>query len=143
MKLTTSITINSEASKVWTIFTNPKQMPLWMSNFHSIETIEGEAEAVGSIHKVTFKENGKLTTFTEKVTNVRKHELYAFTMEHPALESHVVVRLKSSNGKTLLSQEVNMKAKKLSWKLLLPLMKKQMLKRQNGDFEKLKSLAEH
>lgn len=142
MKLTTSITINAEASKVWNVFTDPNQMSLWMSNIHSIETIEGKAEEIGSVHKVTFKENGRLTTFIEKVTNVRKHELYAFTMEHPALQSHVLVRLKSSKGQTVLSQEVNMKALKLSWKLFLPLMKKQMLKRQNEDFGKLKLLAE-
>ena len=143
MKLSTSITINESIEKVWDIFMDESKMKLWMSHLENFETIKGQPGKVGSQFKVKFNENGRETIFLEKVTAVKPNELYAFKMIHNALESDVEVRLTTKNGQTQLSQLVDMKAKKLSWKFLLPLMKGQMIKRQNQDLQKLKALIEH
>lgn len=142
MKTESTITINKPVNEVWDYFMNEENLGKWLIGYKSTEAIEGEPLTVGSKHRMIFEERGREMEFIETVTAIETNREFSFHLAHKAMEANVQVLFKGEGDKTVLVQTSENKASKFMWKLMMPLMKGSMRKRQLQQYETLKKLIE-
>lgn len=139
-KVTT--TINAPAEVVWENLMNPENLKHWLTGFVSAEHLTGEAGEPGSTSKLKFVEGGREIEVLETVLFNKLHQQYTFSMEHKSFSAESDFRLVSFGNRTELIQTVNFRPKGFFMKLLLPLLKGQMKKRNLNELLKLKNFIE-
>lgn len=138
----TKIQVNQPVAEVFAKFMDIDNMGKWLTGFKKIETVSGNPGDVGSKYKLTFEEKGKEIVMDEEVLEVKENEKFVFRMEMPQMSSHSDVEFHSVNSGTEVVSSTTVEGKGFMWKLAIPMMKSQMKKRQEQDFNKLKALLE-
>lgn len=87
------------------------------------------------------KKNGKTIVFNEVVTAVTPRQYFITQMDNQSVWLKTETRFKEENGQTLIRMSNSVQGKSFWMKLMLPLMKGMMKKRQMGDLERLKGLC--
>ncbi|KAA3599343.1 MAG: SRPBCC family protein [Calditrichaeota bacterium] len=136
------VKINKPLETVYSEFMNFENMNKWLTGFRGIETLHGAEGKVGSKYRITFEEDGKEIFFIEEVTGIKENEEFSFRMHHDSFSSENKIRFRRLATQTEVLSRVQAKGNNLLWKLLLPLMKNEMQKRQEKDFIKLKNFVE-
>jgi uncharacterized protein YndB with AHSA1/START domain len=139
-KLTT--TINAPAEMVWENLMNPENLKHWLTGFLSAEHLTGSIGEPGSTGKLRFMERGKEVEILETVLSVKQHQQFTSRMEHPSFSVESDFRLVSFGPRTELIQTVHFQPKKFFMKLLLPMIKGEMKKRNLNELLKLKNFIE-
>jgi uncharacterized protein YndB with AHSA1/START domain len=142
MITTAQIKIKQPAEKVWQLMRDEKQLPLWLTNFKSIEHLSGEKGEAGSTSRMVFLEGGRTMEITEHILKVVENKEVHFTLSHPTMISDVRTRLVQKDGGTMLIQATETKPQGFFMKLFFLFMKGTMKKRMQTDLERLKLLAE-
>jgi uncharacterized membrane protein len=142
MKTESSVTINKPVSDCWDYFMNEENLGKWLQGYQSTETIEGEPMTVGSKHRMKFEEKGRPMEFIETVTAVEPNKEFSFQLDHKMMTAQVQVLFKEEGGKTVVTQISENQAKGFMMKLMVPLMKGSMRKRQQGQYQTFKELVE-
>jgi uncharacterized membrane protein len=137
-----SVLIDSPLEHSYEVFMNDENMPKWLKGFKSAELISGEKGAVGSTYKMLFEEGGKELEFTEEVIGITDNESYEFSMSSEMFESRTKVSFAVEDGKTRLTSRSELTPKGMMMKMVMPMMKGEIAKRQEADYERLKELIE-
>lgn len=136
------VKINKPLETVYSEFMKAENMDKWLTGFRGIETLHGKEGKVGSKYRITFEEDGKEIFFIEEVTSIKENEEFSFKMHHESFSSENKIKFRRLSTQTEVLSKVRAKGNNLLWKLLLPLMKGEMQKRQEKDFIKLKNFVE-
>jgi len=83
---------------------------------------------------------GLVLVFNEIVTAVIPHQYFITQMDNQSIWLKTETRFKEENGQTLIRMSNSVQGKSFWMKLMLPLMKGMMKKRQMGDLECLREI---
>lgn len=136
------VKINKPLETVYSEFMKAENMDKWLTGFRGIETLHGKEGKVGSKYRITFEEDGKEIFFIEEVTSIKENEEFSFKMHHESFSSENKIKFRRLATQTEILSKVRAEGNNLLWRLLLPLMKGEMQKRQEKDFIKLKNFVE-
>jgi len=138
----TSVRIEGSVEEVFSHFSDLEKMKEWLKGLKDIETVDGEAGQAGSTMKLVFHERGRDIVLKESIEEVRSNESYIFTIDHQAIASRTAMSFIPSGDSTTVKSDVDMRGKKLIWKLLLPFMKASIRRHQEDDLLRLKRVVE-
>ena len=140
IKVTT--TINAPAEMVWENMMNTENLKHWLTGFRSAEHLTGNIGETGSTSKLRFMERGKEIEVLETVLFSKQHQQFTSRMEQNSFSVESDFRLVSFGHRTELIQTVNFQPKNFFMKLLLPIIKGAMKKRNLNELLKLKNFIE-
>ena len=138
----TSIRIQRPAPAVFAVMNDLDRVPQWLTGLKKVEALAGKPGQAGFRSRYTFEENGREVIFHEEVTEVRPPEYIAQRLESDSLqmESHIRIIAQGDDAEIRIVNQV--RGKTLAMRLMLPLFRGVMRRRQEGDLGKLKRLAE-
>jgi ligand-binding SRPBCC domain-containing protein len=140
IKVTT--TINAPVEIVWDKLMDPENLKHWVTGFQSVEHLTGNIGEAGSTSKLRFMERGKEVEILETVLSCKPCQQYTSSMEHSSFTAESDFRLVSFGHRTDLVQTVNFRPKSFLMKLLLPIVKGAMKKRNLNELSRLKDFIE-
>lgn len=119
MKITSSVTIKADVSKVFGVFTDLSQAADRISDIISLEVLKGpEKMAVGTKWKETRVVFGKEATETMWVSELTKDKSYAVDAESHGTKYHSVFSFKKQDGGTKVVWVFSGKPQTLAAKLM-------------------------
>ena len=124
-----TITIDQPVEAVWDTLMNPDNLKFWLTGFVSVEHISGNYGGTGSVSKLKFLERGKEMELTETAVLVKPNQQYTFNMTGTAFNADTDIRLISFGSRTEMIQTVQFFPKQFLMKLLMPLIKGAMKKK--------------
>ncbi|MCA9717473.1 MAG: SRPBCC family protein [Myxococcales bacterium] len=138
----TSVEVERPVETAWRVFMDGERMSQWMTNLQRVETIAGEPGMVGSQFRLVFDENGEEVVVSEMVTEVRKHEVYAFTIESDSVGGNAAVRFEDLGMRTRVTIRNELQGQNPVWQSLIVISQGFMRDRQLEQLNKLKQLIE-
>ena len=142
IQVTSSTVINRSPEVVWKVFTDPPRTKEWLTGLQRMETISGAHLAVGSRHRLTFREGNRWIEMDEVVTAVEAGRLYAFNSSMDVMKGSTNVRLMPKDGGTELAFESIYGGRSMFWRSIMVVMQGTIARREAGDMAKLKALVE-
>jgi uncharacterized protein YndB with AHSA1/START domain len=142
IQVTSSTVINRSPEVVWKVFTDRPRTKLWLTGLERMETISGAHLAVGSRHRLTFREGNRWIQMDEVVTAVEPGKLYAFKSSMDMMKGSTVVRLTPKDGGAELTFESIYGGRSMFWRSVMAVMQGTIARRQAEDMAKLKALVE-
>lgn len=143
MIIASKIIINKPVKEVWDFFDNPDNMHLWLTGFKRFEQISGEKGTVGAKARHIYENRGKTFEMIEEITKREEYKNFSGTLSHKSMESTIETNFEDLNhNRTSIICLVNVKFKSLFLKIFGKLMQRPFQKRQDKDFNTLKSVIE-
>ena len=130
---------------VWHFFDNPDNLNKWLTNLERYEHLSGERGQVGAKSKQTFKENGRTIELFKEITERIDQQKFSgiFTAPNMMISTMEITFKNMEDGSIKVTSCQDMRMEKLIFRLITPLMKGSIQKRQNGDLENLKKAVEN
>lgn len=142
MTITTNIMIDKPLKYVWDFADDEKNCEKWLSGFQRWELISGEKGKVGQVADQYYTEKGREFTLRETLLAHTPMSHVQIGLYHKTMSSVIDMNFKPfSEHQTALECKCDIDLKGI-WRIMGPLMKKSFQKRQDGDFERLKSVCE-
>lgn len=143
MIICSKIIINKPIDIVWEFHNNPDNMSLWLSGFKKFEHLSGELGKVGAKAKHIYENGGKRLEMIEEITKMDPHKIFSGILTHKSMESTIETNFENlNNQRTGVICIVDTKFKSSFFTLFDRLMKGRFQKRQDKDFNTLKSVIE-
>ncbi len=143
MIISSKIIINRPVKEVWDFFNDPDNMHLWLTGFKRFEQISGEFGKVGAKARHIYEERGKLLEMEEEITGREEYKKISLILSHKSMESTIETDFEDLNhDRTSLICLVNVTFKSVFFKLFGKMMLGSMQKRQDKDFNTLKTVIE-
>ena len=143
MKVTTSIIINKPVKEVWDFFDDPDNLKFWLRGFQKFEHLSGTRGEPGAKSKHSYEENGKIIEMIEEIVVRDKYKEFSGILNHDIMTSNLSHKFEDlGNGTTRLDSTVETKFKPFMLKMLGPLMKGMLRRRQSADFKRFKECVE-
>lgn len=143
MKFRLELTINRPRAEVWTIFMNPENLNKWQPTLIKTEPLSGTPGQPGTVTKLTYEENGREFSLTEKILLREEPDRIDQLYENQFSENITRNTFTGENeNQTLWIVENEFKFKTLIMRVLGPLMKKNFIARTQKDMDRFKELAE-
>jgi len=137
-----SIIINSHVDLVTEALNNPQNFPYWQTDLEKFEVIKEEANQVGSVAHLHYRQKGKPYIMEDKLIYCEPGKKYISEVTGDALTAKVETTLRSLENKTEMTVEWSGKGKILFLKLLLPLLRGKLIKQSKKELETFKHLVE-
>lgn len=137
-----TVTVDRPVAEVRAGSMNPDHRDRWISGLKNVETVEVEPGTVDSRCRLLFEERGREVEMVHTVTRVDPEREHAFDLELDGMSGHVSVRFDARGTATDIRTENDFRPRSLPWKLMLPLSRSDLAKRQAGAFRKLGALIE-
>lgn len=147
MQLSTSITINAPKEAVWKVMTDIEKSPNTIQGIKNVEVLEQpESGVVGLKWEETRIMYGKEATEIMWITEAEENSYYKTRAENHGMVYETELRLTEEGSRTKLTMTFNGTAQKLVAKiiggLMMPMIKKGMIKALNQDLQDIKKVAE-
>lgn len=143
MKYQCAIRIDKPLATVWEFLINPDNLRLWSQGFETWELLSGEPGTVGARYKITYRENGKDTVFTDELLELAEHQSVRASKRHETMYITLFNRFIDHEGSsTEIVSDVEVQFLTALFKTLGPGLKGEFVKRQNNDFATLKQVLE-
>jgi len=143
MKFKLVLTINKPRTDVWQCFDNPENMKQWQPSLKSIELVSGTMGQPGVVSKLTYEENERKFSLTERLTRREEPDHYDVSYENEFTDNAVKnTFIEQSDNETLWVLEAEFIFKTLAMKILSPFVKKNFEARTQKEMERFKELAE-
>jgi uncharacterized protein YndB with AHSA1/START domain len=142
IQVASSTAIGRSPEVVWKVFTDRPRTKQWLTGLESMETISGAHLAVGSHHRLTFREGNRWIEMDEVVTAVEPGKLYAFNSSMDVMKGSTYVRLAPKDGGTELAFESIYGGRSMFWRSILVVMQGTIARREAEDLAKLKALVQ-
>lgn len=139
---TTKTLIQRPAAEVYALLSDDTQVTRWLKGLQKLETLAGTPGQKGFKGKYTFVENKRSIIFQEEITAADPGRSFRATLESDSLILEGFTKLEEQGDSTHLIATQQVRAKSFMMKLMLPLLKGMMRKRQAEDFQRFKQLAE-
>ena len=139
----TSFEVDRPVDVAWAVFSDEERMTEWMPGLIRMDLMEGEYETVGSKYRLVFDENGQTMEMIETITAIEPEEEFAFsfTMEEALMEGEIRVLFEGQGERTTIRTENVVRGKSLM-KIFVPLMREQMVARQELGYRQLADMIE-
>ena len=143
MKFTVELPIHKPRAEVWNLFDNPENLNKWQPTLISFDPVSGLTGQIGAVSKLTFEENGRQFSLTEKIVfrdePQRLDQLYENNFADNTVRNTFV---EQDNNQTLWLVETEYKFKTLIMRILGPIVKKNFVARTQKDMERFKEMVE-
>ncbi|MEO9802501.1 MAG: SRPBCC family protein [Reichenbachiella sp.] len=140
----TNIVIAKSVDQVYQLISNPDRACEWITGLKKVELQSGNASEIGSMTKYVFEERGKEVTFMEELLSITPNAHFSFRLDSDQVVMESETHLKAiGNDNTEVMMSNAVAGKGFFMKLLMPLMKKSMINRQQKDLFNLKGLLEN
>ncbi len=100
LKFKTEISVNAPKAWSFEILTDTTFFKYWVTNFKSIEMIEGKKDSVGSRYLLKVVDDGTEYDMYKTVTGFIQDDYYAYHLENDVMDSYVEINLKIDKNKT-------------------------------------------
>jgi len=143
MLIENKITINKSLKDTWAFYNDEQNVLKWVEGLKSFKVLEGEPGKVGSTSTMTVEApNGKEMQFVEKVLVLEPEKRFSNHMDGPGMSFTIDARFTGDDSSTTIVSTTDYQPKGFFMKMMMPLMKGQMRKQSQKNFDKLKSLVE-
>lgn len=143
MKFKLELLIDKPRSDVWNAFDDHEKMKIWQPSLIKTEPVSGDAGQAGAVSKLTYSENGREFSLTEKITQRNEpaslHQLYENQFADNTIKNTFI---EQGSEQTLWVTETEYKFKTLVMMILGPLLKKNYVARTQKDMERFKEMVE-
>lgn len=139
-----SVVIDAPKKQVFAVYNNPLLYKQWMSNFHSIEQLEGQPNKVGNKHRLTFTTaTEEVTTLDQTLAEIISGELIVYNYDNQWLKgTSTTVFNTTENGQTKIELSLEYSGKGIVQNALLFLMSSSVDKGHQHNLTQLKQLIE-
>lgn len=128
--------------EVYAAFNDPDNMPRWLTGLQRTEQISGEPGQVGSVSKQIYLERGRIVEMVETITAHEAERFFEGNLEGPGVNGQLRVEFIDRGERTGVRFASDMKGTGFFSRLMMPLMKGTIRKRQAGDLDRFKELVE-
>jgi len=136
------IEIERPVSEVYRQFSDPDNLPRWISGLQRIEQIEGAPGEVGSVSKHIYLEKGRIVEMIETITAHEPERHFEGELETTGMKCTIQVDFVDRGDSTLMRFRCDFHSQGLMMKLMMPFMKGHIRERQSGDMQRFKRLVE-
>lgn len=137
-----SIIINQPIDIVVKALMNPDNFPYWQKDLERFEVIKRTPGDVGSIGHLHYVQKGRPYIMEDKLIYCEPGKKYISQVSGDALTAKVETTLLSSGNETEMEIKWSGKGKIFILKLLLPLLRRKMIKQSKSELETFKKLVE-
>jgi hypothetical protein len=102
-----TIVVNRSIDKCWKVFSDDTLVYDWMPGLQKIEYLKGKEMQAGSEFKMHLVEAGQKYVITETVNEVKKNELYSFTLNNEVLTNNIQFQFKETAAFTTEIKSIN------------------------------------
>lgn len=144
MKFTLELPVRKSRAEVWKAFDSTENLKKWQPTLKKFEHISGTPGQPGAVSKLTYEENGREFTLTEKIT--RREEPSRFDGSYINEFADNEIRntfVEKGADETLWTLETEFRFKTLLMRILGPLMKRSFVTRTERDMQRFRELAEN
>ena len=143
MKFKIELTINKHLEEVWKAFDSSESLKEWQPTLKSIELISGSPGKSGAESILTYEENEREFSLTERIILREEPDRFDGIYENEFSDSFIKnTFIEKGASETLWVSETKFKFKTLLMKIIGPLMKRNFVRRTYRDMERFKELAE-
>ena len=121
---------------------NPDNSPYWTKYLEKFEVVDGKPGLVGSVGRLHYRQKGRSYVLEDKLIYCEPGKKYISQVTGDAITAQVETILVSSGNKTEMSIEWTGKGKILILKLLLPFLRRSMIKQSSSELALFKNLVE-
>lgn len=143
MKYKLELLIHKTRSEVWNAFSDSGTMKKWQPALMRIELISGTTGHPPAVSKLTYEENEREFSLTEKVMYRDEPNRFESVLENDfAVNTINNIFIEQGRDQTLWVAETKYKFKTLLMKVVGPLLKKKYVARSQRDMERFKEMVE-
>ena len=143
MKFKLELTINKPRAEVWKAFDSTENLKRWQPSLKKFEHVSGTPGQPGAVSTLTYEENDREFTLTERITFREEPNRFDGVYENEFSESVIKnTFIEQGANETLWVSETRFKFKTLLMKIIGPLMKRNFVRRTYRDMERFKEFAE-
>ena len=143
MDIKSQTIIHKPVNEVWEYFTDPQNLKKWMGGLESVQPIKGEPGEEGSVSKHIVKERGQTIEMEVTIIDKNPPEKLSLELNHKDFKVKVVNLLEPVNdNSTTFITAADVKIKSFAYKLMVPVIKNELQKKQDEDLKRLKGLIE-
>ena len=142
MKFEMEVVINAPSKVVDEALWTPGNAECWTKDLERFEVVKGRPREVGTVGRLHYVQGGKEHIMEDVLEYSEPGKKYRSRVSGPAIAASVETVLEPLDGKTKVRITWDGKGKKLILKLLLPLLKKKMIREAEKEFRTFKDLVE-
>ncbi|MFC2098552.1 SRPBCC family protein [Bacteroidota bacterium] len=137
-----SVLINTPPDIVNRAMQNPENHTFWMTGLEKFEPIKGGPEEVGSVARLFYLQKGQSYIMEDKLIACEPGKKYVSEVSGDTIVARVEINLYPSGDSTEISLRWSGKAKNLMLKLMLPLLRKKLIRQTKDELAVFKGLVE-
>ncbi|WP_223668755.1 SRPBCC family protein [Kangiella shandongensis] len=139
-----SVVIDAPKKQVFAVYHSPLLYKQWMSNFHSIEQLEGQPNEIGNKHRLTFTAaTEEVTTLDQTLAEIVSGERIVYHYDNQWLKGTSTTQFSTvDNDQTKVDLTLEYSGKGIVQNALLFLMSSSVDKGHQHNLEQLKKLIE-
>lgn len=139
-----SIEINAPQSQVFAVYNNPLLYQHWMTNYQSLEQLEGQINEVGNKHRLNFTTgSGEISSLEQTLLAYKADELVRYSYQNQWLEGTSTAKFEQTDaGSTKINLTLNYTGKGIVQNALLFLLGSTIDEGHQHNLEQLKKLIE-
>lgn len=143
MKYKLEITIHKPRADVWQAFDSTENLKQWQPSLKKFEHASGTPGQPGAVSTLTYEENNREFSLTEKVTHRDEPSQFDGFYENE-FSTNIIKNsfIEKGENETLWIVETKFSFKTLIMKILGPIMKRNFVRRSYRDMERFKEFAE-
>ncbi|MDG6224076.1 MAG: SRPBCC family protein [Candidatus Thermoplasmatota archaeon] len=142
LKFTVNTTINKPAGIVVEALMDPTNFPYWQRDLERFEVINGKPGEVGSVGLLHYTQKGRPYVMEDRLIECEPGKRYLSRVKGDVIIAQVETILKPLGKKTSMTLTWSGKGTRFPLNLLLPLMKRKMIKQSRSELETFKNLIE-
>lgn len=137
------VTVNKPAKEVWAVMQDESKLDQWITGYKRSEVISGAAGTVGAVSNVYVEDQGQETVMQETITGLTPNKRMAMDFSIPdMMDMEYEMLLDEVDGKTVLTSKTLTTGAGLFTKPMIALMKGAMIKQEDINMNKLKTVIE-
>ena len=137
-----SILIDKPVGMVDQALLRAENSPFWMTDLEKFEVVEGAPGEVGSVGNLHYVQNGRKFILKDTLVYCEKGRQYVSEVSGEAIFAQIETTLKSKGSGTELRLKWSGRGRVWFFKLLLPLIRRQMVRQTRKELETFKELLE-
>ena len=143
MKTVSTFIVHKPVIVAWNFFDNPENMGLWLKGFKRFELVSGTQGHIGSKSRHIYEQGGKEFVLQEEITARQKYHHFAATLTHKTMVALVDTTFTDlHDGRTELHFTNDISFHTFLYRLISPFIHGSILKREEGDYLRLKTAIE-
>jgi len=137
-----SVIVNKPAEQSFKVFTDVLKLSEWIPGFKRVKLLSGKQNETGSIIEMMLEQEGKTFILTQKITNYKENELFAFALDNDVLSNNCEIKFISKGTSTEIISSNHITGKNIFWKSLFVFSHSYFKKQSKEMYENLKKVIE-